>query len=269
MRIYKCPDCGNEISEGSIKPVECPICGCPFEKFEMIEIVDEPQPRKFCSKCGSLLPSGQVKFCPNCGYQLGNSATHKNEKQIHKPPVRRRSALHVVLVIIGIIGAAIGSICLENIDFTPPTITNDSQSSSSSADSQRIDATYQYSGEINNHAYNIQLTLDANGGAQLKMLDKPIIESLGDYDLWDLYNDGVDGYYNFDKECGCYHVIPNGDYWYDAHALDLVTSIFIGDDGYLYFSKRKWNGTAEGNFVDASSDVKNHTNRGPKYTKVQ
>ena len=34
-----CPDCGNEISEGNIVPVECPICGCPFDKFETNEII--------------------------------------------------------------------------------------------------------------------------------------------------------------------------------------------------------------------------------------
>jgi len=134
---------------------------------------------------------------------------------------------------------------------------------------RRIDAKYQYQGEINNRTYNIQLKLDKNGGAHLQMLEKPIIERMGDYELLDLYNDGVNGYYEYDKKCGCFHVIPYGDYWYDEHALDLVTSIFIGDDGYLYFCKRKWNGTAEGNIIDASLDVKNHTNRGPKYTKIQ
>jgi hypothetical protein len=41
MKKYKCPDCGKEFSEGSTMPVECPICGCPFEKFEMIEIIEE------------------------------------------------------------------------------------------------------------------------------------------------------------------------------------------------------------------------------------
>lgn len=41
MKKYMCPDCGNEFSEGSTMPVECPTCGCPFEKFEMIEIIEE------------------------------------------------------------------------------------------------------------------------------------------------------------------------------------------------------------------------------------
>lgn len=132
-----------------------------------------------------------------------------------------------------------------------------------------IDAKYQYKGEINSHTYNIELTLNKNGGAHLQMLDKPIIEKMGDYDLWDLYDNGVNGYYEYDKECGCYHVFPYSDYWYNTHALTLVTSIFIGDDGYLYFSKREWNGTAEGNFVDGSLDVKNHTNRGPRYSRIQ
>lgn len=132
-----------------------------------------------------------------------------------------------------------------------------------------IDAKYQYKGEINSHIYNIQLTLDKNGGAHLQMLDKPIINKLSDYDLWELYDDGANGYYKFDKECGCYHVFPYNDYWYDMRALDFVTSIFVGDDGYLYFSKREWNDTVEGKFVDASSDVKNHTNRGPQYKRIQ
>ncbi len=140
---------------------------------------------------------------------------------------------------------------------------------SCSEDPRYIDAKYQYKGEINSHTYNIQLTLDKEGRAHLQMLDKPIIERMGDYDLWDLYNKGVNGYYEFDKECNCYHVIPYSDYWYNTYAFDLVTSIFLGDDGYLYFSKRVWNDTANGKFIDASSDVKNHTNRGPRYTKIQ
>ena len=127
MKIYKCPDCGNEISEGSIKPVECPICGCPFEKFEMIEIIDEPQPRKFCPKCGSVLPSPEAKFCPNCGYPSTAlpdrvTANNKSTKRLNVSPKLESSnnfnAEHVINafaivnlcvgILIGIIGLIVG-----------------------------------------------------------------------------------------------------------------------------------------------------------------
>ncbi len=131
-----------------------------------------------------------------------------------------------------------------------------------------IDAKYQYKGKINDHTYNIQLTLDKEGKAHLQMMDKPVIERLADYDLWDLYNDGLNGYYEYDKECDCYHIVPYSDYWYDETALHFVTSIYIGNDGYLYFSTKRFV-YPEYKYSSGLQDAKTHTNKGPQYTKLQ
>jgi DNA-directed RNA polymerase subunit RPC12/RpoP len=144
MKKYKCPDCGKEFSEGSTMPVECPICGCPFEKFEMIEIIEETQNVKYCSHCGKPLPLHNVKFCPECGCNLTAQPTkdydvicpdcnsvitdensdcpncgcppsefkrHIKEKEHHKPKTQKKSGASQALIIICIL-ALIGGVGL-------------------------------------------------------------------------------------------------------------------------------------------------------------
>jgi hypothetical protein len=36
---------------------------------------------KFCTECGSELPLGQAKFCPNCGKSLWNESSDTLEEQ--------------------------------------------------------------------------------------------------------------------------------------------------------------------------------------------
>lgn len=131
-----------------------------------------------------------------------------------------------------------------------------------------IDAKYQYTGVINNHSYKIQLTLNKEGDAHLQMMEKPIIEDLGDLRaLPKLYNEGHYGGYEYDKECACYRVYPFDEYWYDLSDLHFVTEIFIGNDGYLYFGTKDF--TLKGYvYSDGAVDAQNHTNKGPRYTKL-
>ena len=137
-----------------------------------------------------------------------------------------------------------------------------------------INATYTFKGEVHGKTYNMQLTLNEHGAAHLKMLDRPIMEDLSDRKwLPKLYNEGIYGYYNYDKECKCYYAYSLEDrgiedVWYDMRALDFVKEIYIGNDGYLYFTREKFSSkTWDYEIISAFSDVKNQTNRGPKYTK--
>ena len=137
-----------------------------------------------------------------------------------------------------------------------------------------INATYTFKGEVHGKTYNMQLTLNKSGAAHLKMLDRPIIEDLSDRQwLPELYNKGLYGHYRYDKDCKCYYATYLGyreikNVWYDIDALDFVKGIYIGNDGYLYFTREKFSHKKyDYEIINASSDVKNKTNRGPKYTK--
>lgn len=131
-----------------------------------------------------------------------------------------------------------------------------------------VDAQYQYTGSVNNHSYKILLTLNKEGGAHLQMMEKPVINDLGDLRvLPKFYNEGLYGCYEYDKECACYKVYPYDESWYDQSSLHFVQAIYIGNDGYLYFSTKEY--TSKGYiYSDGAYDAKNHTNRGPKYTKL-
>lgn len=133
-----------------------------------------------------------------------------------------------------------------------------------------INATYQYYGKVNGNTYRMQITLKDDGTALLEMLDKPIIEHLGDYELNTLYNDGITGWYDYSETADCYYLICYGEQWYDLDALDFVKKIYLGNDGYLYFGKKVFMGIREGyKNVDGEIDAKNHSNRGPRYQKVE
>lgn len=130
-----------------------------------------------------------------------------------------------------------------------------------------IDAVYQYRGEIHKHTYNMQITLDKEGGACLRMLDEPIIEDLGDLrHLPKLHKDGVLGSYYYVKECDCYYVYPFDDYWYDTSSLRFVEGIYLGKDGYIYYAIKTW-GKNDYVYIGDAQDVINHRNRVASYTK--
>jgi len=139
-------------------------------------------------------------------------------------------------------------------------------SNGSPSSSKKINAEYRYTGEINSNTYRIKLTLKDDGTAHLQMLDEPIIVHMGDYDLWSLYEDGINGRYEYSKEGDYYKVSCNNEYWYNTSGLQFITVIYIGNDGYLYFDKNSFQGVREGyKYISGENDVKNHTHRGPRY----
>lgn len=75
--IFHCPNCGNDIADGStkcsacnyVKPKGCPQCGAEISinaKFcpECGKVL-----AKFCPKCNTPI-EGEKKFCPECGEKL-------------------------------------------------------------------------------------------------------------------------------------------------------------------------------------------------------
>lgn len=141
---------------------------------------------------------------------------------------------------------------------------------SSSSSPQYINATYQYRGKVNGNTYRMQITLKDDGTALLKMLDEPIIEHLADFELNKLYYDGITGWYDYSKTADCYYLVCYGEQWYDLDALDFVKEIYLGNDGYLYFGREVFMDIREGyKKVDGEIDAKNHSNRGPRYQKVE
>ncbi len=137
-----------------------------------------------------------------------------------------------------------------------------------------IDATYTYQGEVHEKTYKMQLTLTKDGRAHLKMLDRPIIEDLSDIQwLNELHDEGVYGNYLYEKEHKCYRVWTHADrgidnVWYQISSLNFVSTIYIADDGYVYFSREKFSSdTWDYETIGGLSDVKSQTNRGPRYTQ--
>lgn len=100
-----------------------------------------------------------------------------------------------------------------------------------------IDAVYQYRAEIHNHTYTMQITLNKEGTAYLRILEKPIIEDLGDIrNLTPLYEGSVRGIYRREKDPDSYFIYQTGGApFFDASALKLVQTITLGDDGYVYY----------------------------------
>ena len=140
---------------------------------------------------------------------------------------------------------------------------------SCSKDPGYIDATYQYKADIQKHGYNIQITLNQQGRARLQMLDEPVIVDLSDLrHLPKLHKEGVYGSYYYVKECDCYCVYPDDEYWYDTSALRFVTGIYLGKDGYIYYTIKTW-GKDGYVYVGDEQDVVNHRNRVASYTKRQ
>lgn len=137
-----------------------------------------------------------------------------------------------------------------------------------------IDATYTYQGEVHGKMYNMRLTLTKDGRAHLKMLDRPIIEDLSDIQwLNELHDEGVYGNYLYEKEHKCYRVWTHADrgidnVWYQISSLNFVSTIYIADDGYVYFTREKFSSdTWDYKTIGGLSDVKSQTNRGPRYTQ--
>ena len=83
----------------------------------------------------------------------------------------------------------------------------------------------------------MQITLDKEGYAVLQMLDKPIIEDLGDIrNMSRLYNEGIECYYSYATDTKGYYVYSvSRDYLYDVSALKLVQTIYLDGDGYVYY----------------------------------
>lgn len=98
-----------------------------------------------------------------------------------------------------------------------------------------IDATYQYKAEIHNHTYRMQITLDKEGGAVLQMLDKPIIEDLGDIRNLSRLEKGISCNYDRTESPDGYYIWRAHDNLYDVLALRLVSTICLADDGYVYY----------------------------------
>lgn len=126
-----------------------------------------------------------------------------------------------------------------------------------------IDATYTYKADVNGNPYNMQLTLTKDGSARLQIFDYPT----------NLYEDGINGYYQYDEECNCYYAYTYEDnglenVWYMKESLEFVKEIYIGNDGYLYFTTKYFSmGSLDYVTHSALSDVKSQTNRGPQYTQ--
>lgn len=62
----------------------------------------------FCSKCGKEL-SEDIKFCPNCGQQVGGTVTYSEEKPqiIYVKPAEQPKSVFIALVLcffLGMIG---------------------------------------------------------------------------------------------------------------------------------------------------------------------
>lgn len=134
------------------------------------------------------------------------------------------------------------------------------------SNSDYIDATYTFNGEVHGKTYKMQLTLTKDGDAHLKMLDSPIMEDLSDRRwLPKLYNEGVYGIYEYDEDAECFVAYTSEDrgienVWYDMNTLNFVKDIYIGNDGYLYFTMEKFS-TETYAYETISYE------RGPKYIK--
>ena len=84
-----CKKCGQKIEDGQKL---CSFCGEPVEKDEPdktepeqpAEPEKEAPPREekkevhYCSHCGQRLDAG-VKYCPYCGYSVGDAHAHTND----------------------------------------------------------------------------------------------------------------------------------------------------------------------------------------------
>lgn len=73
----KCPNCGNEIPDGSNV---CPKCGKYFLRIK---------PKAVCSNCGAEVPDG-AEICPGCGKRVRQA--EKGEKKAApspKPPAKK------------------------------------------------------------------------------------------------------------------------------------------------------------------------------------
>ncbi|RZT02900.1 zinc-ribbon domain-containing protein [Cuneatibacter caecimuris] len=67
MALFKCPECGKEISD---RASTCPNCGCPIETEEKrtkIEIEEKAEQNLVpCTKCGCWNEAGTT-YCEKCG----------------------------------------------------------------------------------------------------------------------------------------------------------------------------------------------------------
>lgn len=104
MAIFKCTECGKDISD---KAKNCPYCGKVFlEEVPVVKVI-------ICSECGTVL-SESDEVCHNCGCPVENDTDSSKEKlqevQISSVKVGSKTKKIIMALVITLVLCAVGGI---------------------------------------------------------------------------------------------------------------------------------------------------------------